>query len=156
MMTLRLVCAVCIDEARKRPAVDGERSVDVPMPVSRLEDSGVYDVTCPKGHKSTVYVVNQKFELLFETGLNALVDGYPREAVSSFTAALERFYEFFWRVAQSHLGVANEHVATAWKPVARLSERQLGAYITAYLVLTKAAPSLLSSKQVEFSKQCHP
>ena len=48
---------------------------------------------------------NLKFELLFELGINALIDGYPREAVSSFASALERFYEFFCQVAALALSI---------------------------------------------------
>jgi hypothetical protein len=33
--------------------------------------------------------------VLFDIGANAVVDGYYREAITSFSASLERFYEYF-------------------------------------------------------------
>ena len=44
-----------------------------------------------------------KFELLYDLAINALADGYLREAVASATSAMERYFEFFvktaWRVS---------------------------------------------------------
>ena len=121
------------------------------MPVSSLSDKGEYEVICGRGHTSFVVLNNLKFELLFEMGLNALVDGYGREAVSSFAAALERFYEFYWRVAMTHLLVPAEALMDAWKVLSRQSERQLGAYISVALMITKELPRLLNpNKEIEF------
>lgn len=62
-----------------------------------VRDENHYALTCPKGHRNVVVLQQQKFEVLFEIGAHAIEDGYYREAVSSFTASLERFYEFFVR-----------------------------------------------------------
>lgn len=43
-----------------------------------------------------------------------------------------------------------EAVAEAWKALSRQSERQLGAYISASLLLFKECPSLPNNKQIEF------
>ena len=148
-MIVRLFCPKCTYEASKH--FDGQTEIEVPVPVSRLSDNGQYEIHCGKGHVSTVVLDNVKFELLFEMGLNAIVDGYPREAVSSFASALERFYEFYWRVAMHHFDMSKEHIEKAWKPLSKLSERQIGAYSTATTLLTKEAPSLLNpNKHVPF------
>ena len=117
------------------------------MPVARLSDDGKYEVHCAAGHVSMVTVDNVKFELLFEMGLNALVDGYPREAVSSFASALERFYEFYWHTVAAFHSIPKEQADAAWRAVAKQSERQLGMYITAGLLLTKQCPTLLNPNQ---------
>ena len=147
-MIVRLFCPKCAYAVSKSLVHYAE--IEVPLPVASLNDSGKYQVVCQQGHESTVVLKNIKFELLFEMGINAIVDGYPREAASSFAAALERFYEFFWRVAMSHLGISEETIAGAWKVLSRQSERQLGAYVAASLALTHIAPRLLSNKEVEF------
>jgi len=148
-MIVRLFCPKCAYEASKH--FDGQTEIEVPVPVSRLSDNGQYEVHCGKGHVSTVVLDNVKFELLFEMGLNAIVDGYPKEAVSSFASALERFYEFYWRVAMHHFNISKEQIEKAWKPLSKLSERQIGAYSTAVTLLTKEAPSLLNpNKHVPF------
>lgn len=140
-MIVRLFCPVCAFAATKRLP---HAEIEVPLPIARLSDDGRYDVHCQAGHTSTVFLDNLKFELLFEMGLNALLDGYAREAVSSFTSSLERFYEFYWHVAMAHIAIPEEVRKNAWKPVAKQSERQLGAYVTAHLFLTKTIPPLLN------------
>ena len=67
---------------------------------AEFADSHVHDLTCPHcGGKSCVFVRKQKFEMLFDLGTRALMDGYAREAVASFSAALERFFEFYVKAA---------------------------------------------------------
>lgn len=148
-MIVRLFCPKCTLEASKK--LQGSLDIEVPVPVSQLADDGRYEVRCGIGHESTVILDNIKFELLFEMGLNAIFDGYPREAVSSFTSSLERFYEFYWRVAMRHIGAPTTELTQAWKPMSKMSERQLGAFITASMVLTGSKPRLLNpNKQVPF------
>jgi hypothetical protein len=147
-MIVRLFCPQCTFEATKGLP---RSVVPVLSPVSRLSDNGEYEVTCSVGHVSTVVLDNLKFELLFDMGINALIDGYPREAVSSFAACLERFQEFAFRVAMAHSDAGVDSITDAWKLMSRQSERQLGAYIAAMLVLTKEPPRVLSpGKQVSF------
>jgi len=148
-MILRLFCQKCAYYAGKEKHQKGSSriAIDVPMPVARPSDDGKYEVHCAAGHVSTVTVDNVKFELLFEMGLNALVDGYPREAVSSFASALERFYEFYWHTVVAFHSIPQEQADAAWKAVAKLSERQLGMYVTAGLQLTKRCPTLLNPNQ---------
>jgi hypothetical protein len=49
-----------------------------------------------------------KFEVLFDLAANAIVDGYYREAIASFAASLERFFEFFVHVACLKQGVEED------------------------------------------------
>lgn len=73
------------------------------------------------------------------------------EAVSSFASALERFYEFYWRVVMEHTGIPKDQIEATWKPLSKLSERQIGAYCTAATILTKGVPKLLNTnKEVPF------
>jgi len=117
------------------------------MPVNRPSDDGRYEVHCAAGHVSIVTLDNVKFEILFEMGLNALIDGYPREAVSSFASALERFYEFYWNVVANFNSIPQDQIDAAWKTVGKQSERQLGMFVTASLMLTKKSPTLLNPNQ---------
>ncbi len=152
-MILRLFCPKCAYKAAKEKHEKGYSrvTIDVPMPVSHPTDDGRYEVHCALGHVSTVTVDNLKFELLFEMGLNALVDGYPRDAVSSFASALERFYEFFWHVATAFHSIPQDQADSAWKVAAKQSERQLGMFVTANLLLTKQCPVLLNpNREVKF------
>lgn len=91
-----------------------------------------------------------KFELLSEYACHAVVDGYYREAVASFTAAMERFFEFYMKVILHTKGVNVEGINSAWKEMSRQSERQLGAFIMTYTLENKKAPTLVPKKQIEF------
>lgn len=99
-----------------------------------IQDNGIYASTCNKGHKTLTVSQEQKFEVLFDFGCLALLDGYPREAITSFAASLERFYEFYVTVIALKHGVPNENFSKAWNHVAAQSERQFGAYIFCYLL----------------------
>ena len=87
--------------------------------------------------------------MLFEIGVHAIVDGYYREAISSFASSLERFYEFFIRVAQEHLCASDLPFKNCWKKVSKQSERQLGAFIFLWSAVFGDAPNLLANDQVE-------
>jgi hypothetical protein len=115
-----------------------------------VRDDSVYQFKCRHGHDNVVVVQEDKFEVLFEIGLNAIVDGYYREAVSSITSSLERFYEFFVRVIAHKFKIPPDVFDLAWKAVRNQSERQLGGFIVAHLLNTGVAPKLLDTKSVAF------
>lgn len=97
-----------------------------------IDDSGWFEFPCLSGHSTIVALQNMKFELLFETGAYALLDGYPREAVATFSAALERYYEFHLTVLAVYKGMRMDSFDAAWKLVSKQSERQLGAYLLSH------------------------
>lgn len=115
-----------------------------------VRDDGIYEATCPEGHTTYTLLQQLLFEILFDIGAYAITDGYYREAVSSFTASLERFYEFYAKVISLKYGVSDESHESSWKHVSKQSERQLGAYIFLYTLENKTSPELLSNKSIEF------
>ena len=121
-----------------------------------FEDGAYYETTCPRKHKQGFILTTQKFEVLFEFGAMALLDGYPREAVSSFAVALERFYEYVVKAILLHAGTAPEDLEAAWKQVSAQSERQLGALAVLYLrEYGKPAPLLSQSTTELRNKVIH-
>lgn len=121
-----------------------------PIATVEIRNDGRYEVICSKGHKSVTILQQQKFEVLFDIGAYAIVDGYYREAVSSFTASLERFYEFVIMAILFDNGISEEAFKQAWKLVERQSLRQLGAFIFIYLTEFGMPPTLLSRNKVDF------
>lgn len=115
-----------------------------------INDDGVYNIKCNKGHRSIVLTHQPKFEILFDLGAMALLDGYPKEAVSSFAASLERFYEFCIEVILNSKGINYEQYLDTWKLVANQSERQLGAFYFLYLNEFGEVPIPFSNKQTAF------
>jgi hypothetical protein len=115
-----------------------------------FRDDGRYELTCSAGHTTTTILQQQKFEVLFEIGAYAILDGYYREAVSSFSTSLERFYEFVVRVFLESISKADTLFQDCWKKVASQSERQLGAFIFLWAYHFNEPPALLSNSQVSF------
>lgn len=117
-----------------------------------LRNDGRYELTCPRGHKTVTILQINRYELLFDLGAYAILDGYYREAVNSFAASLERFYEFFIKAAllDNKSGKDFEVFSKLWKKVGNNSERQLGAFIMLHSKEFGEPPSLLNRRNIEF------
>lgn len=140
-MKILMTCATCMQEDIKTA---------FPFGTIGFRDDGRYEVICPKGHSSITLLQQQKFEILFDIGAYAILDGYYRESVSSFTSSLERFYEFFIKVICLSNGVEWESFTSAWKDVSNQSERQLGAFIFLHLQTFGNKPNLLDNNKSKF------
>jgi hypothetical protein len=111
-----------------------------------LDDNGLVQIECPKGHRSAVIIDLRRYEILLRSGAKALLQGFASEAIFAIAAALERTYEFYIRVICRHRNVHPEQIEAAWKGIARQSERQLGAFSILYLLeMGEALPMLANS-----------
>lgn len=108
-----------------------------------------YTFTCPRGHQNTFIDQSHRYETLFQIGATAIIDGYYREAISSFTASLERFYEFFINIKLMKDGINQETISFIWDKVKSQSERQLGAFIFLYAQHFNEKPNLISNRLIE-------
>jgi hypothetical protein len=115
-----------------------------------IKDENYYETTCRRGHTRFTILTQPKFEILFEMGAVALIDGYTREAVSSMAAALERFYEYWLHVIMLKAGIPQDRFQEAWKIVSRQSERQFGAFVFSYFREFQRPPDILPQNWVEF------
>lgn len=122
-----------------------------------FSDSRIHEGQCQ--HCKTHYCIfirKHKFELLFDLGTRALLDGYAREAVSSFAAAQERCFELYIRAV--FLESASKQALTleeamkildkTWKHASVQSERQLGMFLMAYLQREGREPEFLTTQQL--------
>ena len=115
----------------------------------QLRDSGIVQIICDAGHKSNCVSSLERFEYLFESGLLAYVSGFEREAVSSLSASLERFFEYYVRVISREKEIDHDKFALAWKSLSDQSERQLGAFLLVHLLETRE-PFVVNGKMVKF------
>ncbi|KAA5548260.1 hypothetical protein [Adhaeribacter rhizoryzae] len=151
MMLLDLICFDCIMEQVKNGAPESNIGEPIMTPFEQVNNTGVYEVNCSKGHKSKTVIDNIDFEILYEYGLNAIADGYFREAVSTLTASMERYYEFFIKSILKSSSNEFDKIDKIWKNVSNQSERQLGAYIFLYSQAFGEEPLLLNTnKEVPF------
>lgn len=140
-MRLLIACMQCFKETGK-PSNEFNHV--------EFRNDGRYEIKCDFGHEATTILQQQKFEILFEIGANAILDGYYREAVSSFTSSLERFYEFSLRVFLERDSKSEMLFKDCWKQVAPQSERQLGAFVFLWASNFGECPDVLSKNRVEF------
>lgn len=99
-----------------------------------MNDNGLLSSTCSRGHTTLTMLQEQKFEILFDFGAMALLDGYPREAITSAAAALERFYEYYINIICLKHNIKIDNFERVWKNVSNQSERQFGAYLFTYFI----------------------
>lgn len=104
-------------------------------------------MTCLNGHETVTCLQEQHFEVLFELGANAIIDAYYREAVSSFTSSLERFYEFYIKAISTSKEIDFDKT---WNEIKNQSERQLGAFAFVYLLENKTKPPMQSDNERGF------
>lgn len=146
-MRIPLFCPVCTMNA---PMASGDILQAAAAPIT---DSGAYFVRCEAGHELSVILQLHRFQALAEIALQAIIDGYYREAVTSFAASMERVFEFYIACVWISQGVAMTDRQQRWKMVAASSERQIGLFIGVYCAQTGASPVLISQKQTEFRNE---
>jgi len=123
-------------------------------PVSvEIEDHGLYAFGCPAGHRSVHQLGNPKFEILFDIGLLAFADGYTREAVATFAAAVEEFFRLFVTTVFAKRQMGDDPALPKLDPFWKLANRaepQLGAFAAAYMFEKGHAPEFPDQKSTEF------
>lgn len=129
-MKIPISCSEC-----EKEITDENPVVDVYGTVLLVSESGYYEFTCPKGHKTSTILNMQKYDLLFTLGVNAFIDCYYREAFVNFSASLERFYEFALRVIARSKQIDSDLFEKSWKNVSNQSERQFGAFLFSWLFI---------------------
>ena len=107
-----------------------------------IPDDGVIRLECVNGHTTHTVLQQDRFELLSELAVTAIMDGYYRDAIGSFTASLERLFEFYLRSSLSKRAVPEGEVAKSWKELRNSSERQLGAFVTIWIADHGVCPQL--------------
>lgn len=117
--------------------------------VETIHDDGLYRGKCPNGHDLLLATQTLRHEMLFEIALNAIGDGYYREAVLSFASSVERYFEFAIRVISRGRGTDTGLFTKAWRGVAKQSERQFGAFLFLYLTEYRCEPKMLGQRMTE-------
>jgi hypothetical protein len=146
-MKLLVSCMQCVEEQLTPKGELGD------FAIVEIRDDGLYEFTCKNGHKTLHLLQQLKFEILLDIGAHAILDGYYREAVSSFTSCLEGFYEFYIKVIYFDRGINEETFESAWRLVSNQSERQLGAFIFLYTLQNGVPPKLLSRNNQKFRNE---
>lgn len=113
-----------------------------------MAEDGCMSFVCEQGHTGQLILHNPRFTILFDFGALAILDGYYRESISSFAAAMERFHEFYVRAVCHSQSVAHDELAKTWKHLSQ-SERQIGAFAMCHLLDTGEGARLIDAKLTE-------
>jgi hypothetical protein len=149
-MKLSLPCPSCLEDERNSGNRNTPQSTPLGNNYADITESWELTFTCFFGHEIKFELHQHKFQILFEMGLQALVEGYCREAVSNIASAIERFYEFSILVFCKRLGLDKETFESAWKDMKKHSERQLGAYHMLYVSCLKHPTNYIKNDIVNF------
>ncbi len=145
-MKIKFRCPTCLGAFLDNPVPTNNAilGVEIMLP---LQNSAVYEYSCPNGHFMKVVLQNPKHELIFDSGISSLRKWYYREAITSFAVALERFYEYSIRVllGSSVYELGEENWAKTWKAISKQSERQIGAFYLIYLTVVKQSAPIFDS-----------
>jgi hypothetical protein len=115
-----------------------------------INDENIYEYECQRGHKSFSQLSEEKYVLLFDLASLALLDGYAKEAVSTFASAYERFVEFCIKVICINKSIAFEDFLKTWKNMIKQSERQIGAFYILQLLEFGETKYVIADKWVNF------
>ncbi|QRF32898.1 hypothetical protein [Bacillus safensis] len=116
-----------------------------------VNEEGVYNFICYKGHETTAISVYDKYQILFQMAANALLNGYYFEAVGCFIASVERFRDWVIRFIWYLNGIDENITEELWKKqLKNSSERQLGAFSSMFINHFKEAPPIFDDKQNKF------
>ncbi|MFP7480183.1 hypothetical protein [Terribacillus saccharophilus] len=137
-MRFDVECAMCMDENKENKVT------------FEVSNKSLYRVKCSEGHEYDHVLSVELFEMLYEVGIYALIDGYTREAVSSFATALERFHQYCFKFLSKYHSVPSAVLDGIWETMNRSSEQQAGAFHSLYMVTFKEEPPKIkgSKKQL--------
>ncbi|MFB2938751.1 hypothetical protein ACE1B6_26160 [Aerosakkonemataceae cyanobacterium BLCC-F154] len=102
--------------------------------VGEVESNLLAICRCPNGHVQISGLQHDLFDVLFTSGIDAYRKGFYSESVMSFAASLERAYELFIKLNLFKTDIPLEIIDKFWKEIEGQSERQYGAFCSAYLM----------------------
>lgn len=105
-----------------------------------IEPTKVISFTCPYGHVNKVASQSFPFDWLLRWAFIDFTEEDYAGAMQNFPAALERFFEFSYKVIKNAQGLSIDQINTLWKPLSKKSSKQLSAFIEAYQSAFQSSP----------------
>jgi hypothetical protein len=130
------------------PIGDGWRP-DLKTHHADFQDDGIYSHEWPDGHKVTVVMQNQKFEILVEFAIEAYCERYFREALLSCASAVDAYMDFHIEMLLRSSGVPIKETEALLKQVKPQAERRIGAFLTVESGIRKVEPKYITHAQIE-------
>ena len=116
-----------------------------------INEEGEYNFTCKNQHENASATVCEKYELLYQIGAEAYLDGYYFEAVGCFISAFERFREWCIELIARINKVDKKYFEELWrKEYKNNSVAQQGAFYMMMLNRFKQEIPVFDSKKSAF------
>ncbi|QWG93277.1 hypothetical protein [Bacillus toyonensis] len=146
-MNIYIHCEQCIRFNQLNPSNDQDfQFYKVPV-----NEEGVYNFICYRGHETKAISPYEKYQILFQMGANALLEGNYFESVGCFIASVERFREWTIKFIWYLNGINEQKSDDLWKKhFKNFSERQLGAFSAMFIDHFKEPPLIFDDKQNKF------
>ncbi|QGY38567.1 hypothetical protein [Bacillus sp. A260] len=146
-LNIYIQCAQCI----KSNQLNSSNNQDFQFYKVPVNEEGVYNFICYRGHETTAISPYEKYQILFQMGANALLEGYYFESVGCFIASVERFREWTIKFIWYLNGINEKKSDDLWnKHFKNSSERQLGAFSAMFIDHFKEPPLIFDGKQSSF------
>jgi hypothetical protein len=117
--------------------------------VQNVNSTGIYESKCKQGHDIINVCQNEHYEMLFDMGIDCLLNENYRDSLTNICASVERFYQ--WCIFTFSLSQQIDYalIESTWKLMSTQSERQLGAFYALYLNFFSEKPRFIDYKYVK-------
>lgn len=105
-----------------------------------IEPTKAISFICPYGHVNKVASQTFPFDWLLRWAFIDFTEEDYAGAMQNFPAALERFFEFSYKVIQCTKGLSIDEINSLWKPLSQKSSKQRLAFVDAYQSAFNSSP----------------
>ena len=135
------------------PAYKGRGEVQVELSDKMVFEYTEIDVSSGALNEITLVigaVTDCRFQVLFDIAAHNFTNGDYRACLASAHLSLERYREFFIRLVAVEHCLRSEVFDLYWNNMSSQSERQIGAYSTAFILKNKRQFSDISNKMYAY------
>lgn len=152
-MKVKICCQQCLESGME--ADQGKQVPYIPtyspwnFSLVQIDKWPYFEVNCSAGHISRYTFSNELYDLLFHQATYCIQDGYFRESIGTYHAALERYFEYCIELF-CYSNNSSLKYEKLWEKISKHSERQLGAFYSLWLTTMGENPSFLNENKVAF------
>lgn len=143
-----MLCPQCFEAVQGNNIPDILTYLDWSFPFVQIDKWPYFELECANEHKYKYTLSNELYDLLFQQATYCIQDGYFRESIGTYHAAMERYFEYCIEIF-TYYHNPDTDFKKLWKIISKQSERQLGAFYSLWLATLGENPVFLEEKRVE-------
>ncbi len=114
------------------------------------DEQNHFKLKCKFGHRITVLYSDEKFNMLFASGIDSIQHGNLRAAVANLASSYERLLEYSIKIISLKNRVDAKLYSEVWKNIKNQSERQIGAFTALFSFYLKDPAPIYSDQNIKF------